>query len=312
MNFRHLKIFLTVCEIGNVTKAAKELYLAQPTVSQVISDLEKYYDVRLFERLNHRLYLTAAGERLRSYAQHILNLSDQAQQELSDLEHGSLRVGASLTIGAYLLPGLMTAFIQQAPEVEVFTLVDNTSVIERMILEDQLDFGLVEGPVASPYIVEEYYAEDQLVLIGSPEHELVRHPGILKVQDLSNQSFITREAGSGTQRIFEAAMLESGVRWKTVGVYNNIEAIKRAVIANLALGVVARIAIDDEIAQGKLVALPVEGISLRRKFNLIYHRQKFSTKAMRAFWDLCRSKVEQEDQPSRTTARRSSTIEAAI
>src|SRR5512133_2776400 len=101
MNFRHLRIFLTVCEVGNMTRAAKELYMAQPSVSQAIAELEKYYEVRLFERLNHKLYVTEAGKRLQSYAHHILNLSEQARKELADLNQGgSVRIGASLTVGA--------------------------------------------------------------------------------------------------------------------------------------------------------------------------------------------------------------------
>lgn len=285
MNFRHLRIFLTVCEVGNMTRAAKELYMAQPSVSQAIAELEKYYDVRLFERLNHKLYLTAAGERLQSYARHILNLSEQARKELADLNQGGLvRVGASLTVGAYLLPELVADFQQRSPAVEVFTLVDNTTVIEQKILEDQLDLGIVEGPVTSPHIVEEMYCDDHLVFIASPRHPLASKE-IITVDALANQPFIVREAGSGTQTIFEHAMQASAVPWKVAGIYNNIEAIKQAVIANLGLAVVSKIAITDEEGQGKLVALPVQDIALKRKFNLIYHQQKFFTKAMQSFWD---------------------------
>jgi LysR family transcriptional regulator, transcriptional activator of the cysJI operon len=285
MNFRHLRIFLTVCEVGNMTQAAKKLYMAQPTVSQTIAELEKYYEVRLFDRLNHKLYLTAAGERLQTYAHHILNLSEQARKELADLNQGGLvRIGASLTVGAYLLPDLVIAFREQSPAVEIFTLVDNTTVIEQKILEDQLDLGIVEGPVTSPHIVEEIYADDHLVFIASPRHLLANKENIT-VRELANQPFIVREAGSGTQTIFEHVMQASEVPWKVAGVYNNNEAIKQAVIADLGLAVVSEIAVADEMGQGKLVALSVQGVSLKRKFNLIYHRQKFFTKAMQSFWD---------------------------
>jgi LysR family transcriptional regulator, transcriptional activator of the cysJI operon len=285
MNFRHLRIFLTVCEVGNMTQAAKKMYMAQPTVSQAIAELEKYYDVRLFDRLNHKLYLTAAGERLQTYAHHILNISEQARKELADLNQaGLVRIGASLTVGTYLLPDLVVDFRQQSPMVEIFTLVDNTTVIEQKILEDQLDLGIVEGPVTSQHIVEEMYSNDHLVFIASPSHLLANKENIT-FRELANQPFIVREAGSGTQTIFEHAMQASEVPWKVAGIYNNIEAIKQAVIANLGLAVVSKIAVTNEVNQGKLVALPVQGISLKRKFNLIYHRQKFFTKAMQAFWD---------------------------
>lgn len=286
MNFRHLRIFLTVCEMGNMTRAAKELYMAQPSVSQAIAELEKYYGARLFERLNHKLYVTEAGKRLQSYAHHILNLSEQVRKELADLNQGgSVRIGASLTVGAYLLPNLIATFRGNFPAVEIFTLVDNTTLIERLILEDQLDFGMVEGPVSSPQISEENYCDDHLVFIAAPQHTLASQASIT-VQDLDSQAFIVREAGSGTQAIFEHAMHVAEINWKVAGIYNNIEAIKQAVMANLGLAMVSKIAVTEEVAQGKLIPLNVQGISLKRKFNFIYHRQKFFTQAMKAFWDM--------------------------
>jgi DNA-binding transcriptional LysR family regulator len=157
-------------------------------------------------------------------------------------------------------------------------------VIEQKILVDQLDMGIVEGPVTSPHIVEKMYCDDHLVFIASPHHSLA-NKDIITVQELANQSFIVREAGSGTQTIFEHAMQASDVPWKVVGIYNNIEAIKQSVIANLGLAVVSEVAIADEVGQGRIVALPVRGISLKRRFNMIYHRQKFFTRAMQSFWD---------------------------
>ena len=290
MDLRHLKIFVTVCDLENMTRAAKELYMTQPSVSQAVTELERYYGVRLFERLNHHLYLTAAGERLRSYARHILNLAEQARHELSDLSHGGvLRVGASLTTGAYLLPGLVAAFQQRLPAAEVFTLVDNTSVIEKWILEDRIDLGLVEGPVYSTDIVEEVLRGDELTLICAPQHPLAR-TGVAAVAGLSGSAFITREPGSGTRDVFEHAMQEAGVAWKTAGVYNNTEAIKRAVRANLGLAVVSKISVEEETRQGLLVAVDVDGLKLKRKFSVISHRQKFFTQAMRAFMDCVRER----------------------
>ena len=291
MNFRHLKIFITVCEVGNMTRAAKELYMTQPSVSQAIIELEKYYGVRLFERLNHHLYLTAPGERLLSYAQHILNLSEQAEKELAGLgQDGSLRIGSSLTIGAYLLPGLVADFHQQNPQVDVFTRVDNTNVIEQLLLEDKLDLGLVEGPTFSAHIVEEFICPDDLVFIASPQHPLAKS-GKRPAQDLTGQAFIVREAGSGTQNIFEHAMHAAGVNWKTAGVYNNNQAVKQAVSANLGLAMVSKIAIAEEVQQGKIVPLEIEGISIRRKFNLVYHQQKIFTRAMQLFRDAIKTRL---------------------
>ncbi len=285
MTFRHLKIFLAVCDHKNMTRAAKALYLSQPSVSQAIAELETYYGVKLFERLNHRLYLTAAGERLQSYARHILNLEEQVKKELSEhKEAGVLRIGASLTIGTYLLPGLISAFREKMPQVEIFTLVENTNVLQRMLLEDRIDLGLVEGPVNSPDIVEKNIRDDELVVVCAPQHPLARKKKVT-ISNLAGLSFIIRESGSGTRAIFENAMQEAELAWKPVGIYNNIEAIKHAVRANLGLAVVPRISIQEELRAGSIVRIKVEGLKLVRKFNFIYHRQKFFTKAMQALID---------------------------
>jgi DNA-binding transcriptional LysR family regulator len=288
MDMRHLKIFAAVCDHGNMTRAAEALYMTQPSVSQVIAELEKEYGVRLFERLNHRLYLTEAGERLRIYARQILNLSEQARKELADLDlSGSIRVGASLTVGAHLLPALISGYRLKMPQVEIFTQVDNTGVIERMLLEDTLDLGIVEGPVNSPQVAEEMLCDDALTIICGPSHPLWGQARV-ELAMLAGQGFIIRERGSGTRDLFERVMEEAGASWKIAGVYNNTEAIKNSVRANLGMAVVPQIAVEQEVSQGLLQQIDVQGLNLKRKFNLIYHHQKFFTRAIQAFFDFCR------------------------
>ena len=285
MTLRHLEIFLSVCDTKSMTRAARVLYLSQPSVSQAIAELEAEYGVRLFERLNHRLYLTASGERLQSYARHILNLSEQVKKELSGQQQaGSLRLGASLTTGTYLLPAVVTAFHKKMPDVEVFTLVDNTNVIEKWIMEDRIDLGLVEGPVSSADIVITNIRDDHLVVICAPGHPLSQQKRI-SAADLSEARFIIREAGSGTRAIFENAMREAGITWKVAGLYNNNESIKHAVRANLGLAVVPWLSVEEEVKLGQIVSLDVRDLKLTRKFNCIYHRQKFFTLAMRVMLD---------------------------
>lgn len=283
MELRHFRIFLTVCEAGTMTRAADSLYMTQPSVSQVIAELEKEYNVRLFERLSHRLYLTSAGERLRSYASHILNLSEQVKKELVDLgAGGSIRIGASLTIGAHVLPAIIQVYRQEMPGVEIFTQVDNTRVIEKLILEDGLDLGLVEGLIYSPHIREEMLSDDDLTIICGPGHALWGKSKI-QIAELAGNAFIIRESGSGTRDIFERVMSGAGAHWKIAGVYNNTEAIKQAVRANLGLAVVPKISIEEEIDRSLVWSIEVKDLNLKRKFNLVYHHQKFFTNALQAF-----------------------------
>jgi LysR family transcriptional regulator, transcriptional activator of the cysJI operon len=298
MNTRQFQVFLAVCDSGTMTSAARILFMTQPSVSQVIAELEKEYGVHLFERLNHHLYLTAAGEQLRLYANQILHLSEQAKKELADLgEGGSIRIGASLTIGTYLLPNIINSYRQKMPKAEIFTLVDNTSVIEKMILEDHLDLGLVEGPIHSPFIREEAFSDDELVIICGLGHSLWGRK-MIEPNDLAGNAFIIREPGSGTRDIFERVMSELGVIWTVAGVYNNTEAIKQAVRGNLGLAVVPKISVEEEIKQGLVWVIEVKKLNLKRKFNLVYHHQKFFTTTIRTFIQTCKknSSVSIEEQ----------------
>ena len=208
---------------------------------------------------------------------------------MSDLAlGGSIRIGASLTTGAHLLPGIIAVYRDQAPQVDIFTQVDNTSLIEKLILEDQLDIGLVEGPIYSPHIKEETLCNDDLVIICGSGHLLWEKSNI-SIAELTGFAFIIREPGSGTRDVFEKDMREAGAEWKISGVYNNTEAIKHAVRGNLGLAVVPKISVEEEVARGVVRQVEVSGLRLKRKFNLVYHRQKFFTHAMEVFIECCKN-----------------------
>lgn len=283
MNIRHLSVFLTVCEHMNMTRAAEELYMTQPSVSQMIAELEQYYKIRLFERLNRRLYLTEAGRRLQPYARHIINLEAEAKKNLADLNGGGvLRIGAGQTIGAYLLPEIIAQFRNRFPDVEVFSRVENTRVIEQLLLEDTLDLALLEGQIHSPDLVEEPFLDDDLAVACAPGHPLIKQVHI-SARDLSAYGFIIREEGSGTREVFANQMHTLGIPWKETGIYNSTDAIKNAVQNNLGLGVLPILAIQQEIMDGTIQLLHVTDLNLRRKLNLVFHRQKYFSNAMNAF-----------------------------
>lgn len=289
MTFRHLSIFVAVCDEGTMTAAAEKLFIAQPSVSQAISELESNYGVRLFERLGRRLYITTAGEKLLSYARHILNLAEQAQQELRRLvKSGVIRLGASITIGTCLLGSMVQSFLCQYPDVEIMTTVDNTKIIEELLLTDRIDLGLVEGPIHSDDIVEAPFSSDKLVLICPPEHPLAVK-GKAVAADLNNAAFIMRERGSGTREVFEAALASAGLKWRTTGTYNNTEAIKNAVAKGLGIAVISCLTVEKEVQSVELAAVEIDGLSLSRKFNLISHKNKFFTQAMLDFKKACLS-----------------------
>ena len=148
VTIRHIRIFLEVCRTMNVTRAAENLYMTQPAVSRSIHEIEQVYGVRLFERLNQRLYLTDSGRRMRAYAVHIIDTFDQMERELSDGdERGMLRIGASITLGNYELPGVVRRMKQERPSLRLQATVANVDTLKEMLLDNRLDLAMIEAPI---------------------------------------------------------------------------------------------------------------------------------------------------------------------
>ena len=169
MTLRHLKIFLAVYETGSTTAAAEELLIAQPSVSVALKELEEHYGVRVFERMSKRLYVTQAGQELYQYARHLVSLFEETEDAMKSLgASGMLHVGSSVTIGNYFLPGYIRTFQKEFPQVRVRVTVENTDTIEKLLLENGIDVGLVEGRIHSPYLVQFPYRKDRLVMICPP------------------------------------------------------------------------------------------------------------------------------------------------
>jgi DNA-binding transcriptional LysR family regulator len=287
MTLRHLYVFLCVCDEGNMTAAAKKLYIAQPSVSQTIFELEKYYNVKLFERLGKKLFITLAGQKLVTYARHIVNLHQEAEDVMRETHENSvLRIGASVTVGTYILHHIIKEFIHSNSKVKIISSVNNTKVIEGMLLADQLDIGLVEGKVQSEAIVYTPFMEDELVLVSSVSHPFAKKEKI-SIIELENREFIVREEGSGTRKLFESVMTDKGMHWDIAGVYNNAESIKTAVSAGLGVSVMSRMAVQKEAERSELAIIQIEKVSFKRQFSIIYHKNKYISPVLNRFIQLC-------------------------
>lgn len=283
MTLRHFHIFVSVCDEMNMTAAARTLFMSQSAVSQAISELESYYDVRLFERLSRKLYLTQAGEKLLGYARHIIRMNRDAEIEMRSLnKNGTVRIGASVTIGACVLPKLAAAFQKEIPGLTIEVTEDNTAHIERLIMSDRLDLGLVEGEVTLPDIISEPFAEDMLVVIYGKNHPFSERISI-EPHELEKENFILREVGSGTRKTFEDVMAENELTWTTTWTCNNTDTIKMAVAEGLGVSVISQRAVRSEIEAGILGSVNIDGLSFKRKFKLIYHKNKYLTEAMEHF-----------------------------
>lgn len=283
MTLRHFKIFVSVCDTMNMTSAAEQLFMSQSAVSQAIAELEKHYDVKLFERLSRKLYLTQAGQKLLSYARYIIRMNEVVENDMKTLhQNGSIRIGASVTVGAHVLPGLVSHFKKMNPQTNVEVIEDNTANIENLILQDKIDMGLVEGETSSPDILCRAFMDDELVLICSPVHRFAAHT-VIEPKELEKEDFIIRERGSGTRKTFEDKMNENQLSWKVAWTCNNADTIKMAVSEGLGVSIISKRAVVNEVTSGLLCLKYVNGISFKRQFKVIYHKNKYLTEIMSQF-----------------------------
>ena len=270
-----------------MTRAAEALHMTQPAVSLSVSELESYYGVRLFDRISRRLFLTEAGRSFLDYARRITLTFDDMERAVRDWdEKGVLRVGASISIGARLMPSYAAAFRREWPETEVRVRIDRSDNLEEALAGNALDFALIEGIVHNPDLLSEDYLEDRLALIaaGLPSGT------VLSKEAFCSMDLLLRERGSGTREVFESAMLAADCpvpepMWESL----STAALVSAASAGLGVAVVPRRMAEEVIARGEVSEIFVDGLRLERKYKIVRHREKKLTRAAEAFMELCRT-----------------------
>lgn len=285
---RQLEVFLATAHFENITKAADSLAMSQSAASGALRDLERQFDVQLFDRAGKRLQLNEQGKLLRPRAESLLEQARELEQVLiQHREVGSLRLGATLTIGNYLAVGLIAAFRQRSPGASVSLEVANTAAIERMVLNFDIDVGLVEGELWHPDLEVSHWRDDELVVFCSPEHPLAQ-TGELSDQALRDADWILRESGSGTRQAFDRAMHGLLPDLNVVLELQHTEAIKRAVEAGMGISCLSRITLQEAFRHKRLVPLAVPQRDFSRAFYFILRKDKYLSAGIQAWLQLCR------------------------
>lgn len=290
MTLRHMKIFCAVCDADcNTTRAAENMNMTQPAVSLAIKELEQYYGIVLFDRIGRRLKITPAGENFLQYALRISAQFNDMEREMRNWDSvGLLRVGASITIGSQFLPGYVKAFYIRHPGTEVQVTVAPSDRLERAIVNNKLDFALIEGISHNPAMHAEEYMEDRLSIIASPK-EGFRQGQRLSLEQFKQQRFLLREQGSGTREVFDKAASNAGISVKPIWEATSTTALVNAVISGLGIAVLPHRMIQGALERGLVVIIGAEGMDFRRSFYILRHKDKYLTPAAKSFLDLCRN-----------------------
>lgn len=289
LDLHKLRVFAAVAEHEHYSRAAAALGISQPALSVHVRDLERYWGVTLFEREGRNVRLTDTGRLVQNYARRILALAVELDQEIDDLRglhSGQLSLGASTTIGAYLLPATLGIFQKRYPGIGVAVDIANTARIVDRIFHGELHLGLIGEPLHIPGLIFESYREDELVLIVSQSHPWANQ--IITIEKLAAMPLVMRETGSATHAVAETALAAAGVRPSIALELGSTEAVKGAIVAGLGASFISTCAVERELTTNIFSRVTVAGLTIKRQFQVVRRRDRTLTAAELAFLALLR------------------------
>ena len=305
LSLRQLQIYTSIADTGSTTAAALRVSLSQSATSGALNELEALLDARLFDRIGKRLVLNDTGRALLPQARALLDLATAIESQFGVGHAGGrvgraalaarLRVGASTTIGNYLLPPLVAQSMRASPETRIDVVIGNTSEVAASVAKLEVDVGFIEGPCHEPDLEVEPWRDDALVVVCAPRYlsestaPADRTARRLGVKALRQQHWLLREPGSGTREAVERALLPHLHRWASSMELGSTEAIKQAAAEGLGLACLPLCAVQDLLTLKRLVVVDSTLPRLSRRLYLIHHRQKQFSNSLGAFVEHCRA-----------------------
>lgn len=289
ITLRQLEIFEKVADSQHVTRAAEQLLLSQSAVSMAIAELERMAGAPLFERRGRRLLLNDRGRLILPESREVLSRVGTIEKLLTDAvgeSVGVLQVGASTTIGNYLLPPIVAEFSRRHPRARALLRVGNSQQTEAAVASGELDVGLIEGPSHLPSLTRLPWREDELVVIVGKGHPWGQR-GEVSMAELAGAPWIMREKGSGTREVFETAMAAHGVGFDVAMELGHTEAVKKAVEAGLGVGCLSRMAVKRELDHRWLTAVATP-LDLRRALTVVLRNSGYRTRLLESYLALLR------------------------
>ena len=289
---QQLRILKAVAAEKSFTKAAEVLYLSQPSLSKQIKTLEKRLDILLINRENNKISLTENGKILLHYSERILALCEESCRALIDLENGergNLTVGASQTIGIYLMPRLLTLFAKNYPQINLKVQVNSTNVIANDIINRKIDIGVIGGEISSilkKNLSIEHFLFDKLNLIVAKSHPFAEKEIITK-KDLYCLNYITLNSNSLTQSFINNILMQNHIKPKQLKVIlqlNSIEGIKTAVSLGLGAAFVSSSSIEKELLLETIKILKINNTEITRSLSIISNPNCYKSKAFMFFY----------------------------
>ena len=288
MNIRKLEIFYKTAKYLNMSQVAKDMYISQPSISQSISEIESEIGAKLFDRIGKKLYLTHEGEVFYEYTRRILNIYEEGINIVrsSKSNKGKLVIGASTTIGTYIMPYIIHKFNEEEKDIEVSMIIDNKHNIEELLLNNKVDVAFIEGRADSKEIILKDIWKDELVFISSIDHKW-NGKTQLTVDDLKDSKFIIREDGSGTRERFEDFLENEDIKFNSYIELSNLEAIINYVKLNMGVSCVPYISVLDEENTKSINIYRLKDYNIKRSLYSAIHKDKYISKPIKCFMEFC-------------------------
>ena len=283
MTIRHLKTFCAVCEEGGITRAAEKLCVAQPSVSQTISELERYYGVSLFDRVGRRLVLTPEGERLRVKAQEAIASFSEFEEAARDTKaRHIIRIGSSVTAGQMVLPRLMIAIETTLDRAECRAIADSAAAVEQLVEEGSLDFALVEGSVSRALAAEAVFS-DRLLAVCSAGMKIKNS---LSPSELVSLPLLLRRRGSASRDLLDERLSALGLKAQPKLSSSSNSVLLAAAREGLGVAVLPEALVAAELAAGRLKEVRIQGLELSRRWFAVRRQDKKFTPVQQQAFDL--------------------------
>ncbi|PTU30173.1 LysR family transcriptional regulator [Stenotrophobium rhamnosiphilum] len=285
MNLNHLSIFHAVASCKSISGGAQRLHISQSAVSKQLGEFERTLGVTLFDRLPRGVRITEAGKLLQGYANRLFALEAEAEEAIGDLQkhiRGRITIGASRTIGGYLLPAILANYRQQYPGVELSLQVENSNTIENRLIAGEIDIGFAEGIVGSDLLEYHVFANDELVLIAAPKHPITKHSPV-PLATMMQYPILMHEVGSGTRAVTERAFATKKLTLRPSMTLASTEALKQTVATGAGIAVLSAFAIKTEVAAKTLAVVPIKGLSIQRPLYRVQLKSSWASPALTAF-----------------------------
>lgn len=286
MTLKHLRVFVKVYELNSITKAAKALQMTQPATSLAMRELEEEYHTKFFERSGRGIIATQAAAHMYEYAARVMSSFEEMDEEMRNWNvAGKLRIGSSISIGTCLLPEFLKQYTYRYQELDTYVRIDSSDVIEQMIVENKLDFALIESSAHSAKVISESFYDDSLVAICGRFHRLA-DKDVITLEDLSKERLLLREPNSGTRQLVDSTFLLHGYTVSPIWESTSTAALIQGVKHELGISILPKRMLETHIRHHEVVPLKIKNVDFKRHYHIIYHENKYITEPMQAFMDM--------------------------